>query len=111
MTKRSKRNSTPGAANRPAAPEPDTITDEAVVDLPDREVMSLLPSNVGSLSGMGGLGGGGLGGSLLGGGGTTPTATAPPLPGGLPGTGVPIPNEPMTGATQTSPIAQSNATS
>jgi len=72
--------------------------------MPDREVMSLLPSGLGSLTG------GGLGGGLLGGTDTTTTATPPPLPT----PNLPLTDPPASGslasADQAAPIAQESTT-
>src|SRR5438132_8020806 len=89
--------------------------EESVLDLPKREVMSLLPT--GLPSGLGGLGG--IGGGLLGG---DPTSAAPQPTDATKNLGAVAPQNNIvdqntlspgatssTGATQYSPVVQSDA--
>ena len=102
---RTKRQQRPSTAEEKPGEHQDALTEEAIVDPPDREVMSLLPTSMGGLSGVGGLGG-----SLLGSG-TAPThPTVPPLNTPTLPTGAnPLPGQPLTGADQTAPIAQQSS--
>jgi len=91
------------SAPQPPRTESDTVN-EQVVDLPDREVMSLLPTSLGSLSGLGGLGGG-----LLGGDGTTTQPVSAPATPTVPLDTNPLAGQSLTGADQTAPIAQQSS--
>ncbi len=82
----------------------DPLVEEAVADLPDREVMSLLPSGLGSLTGAG------LGGGLLGSGTGTQPVTTPATPPPLPTGSIPLPPaDSLAGADQAAPIAQESS--
>jgi len=87
------------------SPELDAA-EEFVTDLPDREVMSLLPTSVGSLSGIGGLGGGLLGGDTA-----TQPVSAPTSTPSVPLDTNPLSGQSLVGADQTAPIAQQSSSS